>query len=251
MTNGWLSPLPSRPVKSDEDLRREREAKIGELERRGLLRSERLRQAMLTVRREDFIPSSYRDHAYQEIPLPLPGERATISCPDASPLLRAGTGSTCVPTATGALCGDATCSAASATCNGSVASSCYTDKGVTLSLDCADYSQSCVTGGCTAAGGGGACAAGGLPRCDGAAIVRCSGGVELRTDCATRAVGSSCYAGNATAPEPYCGFGTACFPTKGAETCSGTSVTFCNAGASATVDCAALGFSTCLSGHCF
>jgi protein-L-isoaspartate(D-aspartate) O-methyltransferase len=86
MTDGWLIPLPSRPVKSDEDLRRERQAKIGELERRGLLRSERLRRAMLTVRREDFIPSGYRDHAYEEIPLPLPGERATISCPHSYPL---------------------------------------------------------------------------------------------------------------------------------------------------------------------
>jgi protein-L-isoaspartate(D-aspartate) O-methyltransferase len=86
MTDGWLIPLPSQPVKSDEDLRREREAKIGELERRGLLRSERLRRAMLTVRREDFIPSGYRDHAYEEIPLPLPGERATISCPHSYPL---------------------------------------------------------------------------------------------------------------------------------------------------------------------
>src|SRR5215212_9379401 len=86
MTGGWLIPLPSRPVKGDEDLRREREPKIGELERRGLLRSERLRRAMLTVRREDFIPSGYRDHAYEEIPLPLPGERATISCPHSYPL---------------------------------------------------------------------------------------------------------------------------------------------------------------------
>ena len=41
---------------------------------------------MLTVRREDFIPVSYRDHAYEEIPLPLPGERATISCPHSYPL---------------------------------------------------------------------------------------------------------------------------------------------------------------------
>jgi hypothetical protein len=41
---------------------------------------------MLTVRREDFIPSRYRDHAYEEIPLPLPGERATISCPHSYPL---------------------------------------------------------------------------------------------------------------------------------------------------------------------
>jgi protein-L-isoaspartate(D-aspartate) O-methyltransferase len=86
MNDGWLIPPPSQPVKSDEDLRREREAKIGELERRGLLRSERLRRAMLTVRREDFIPSRYRDHAYEEIPLPLPGERATISCPHSYPL---------------------------------------------------------------------------------------------------------------------------------------------------------------------
>ena len=86
MNDGWLIPPPSQPVKSDEDLRREREAKIGELERGGLLRSERLRRAMLTVRREDFIPSRYRDHAYEEIPLPLPGERATISCPHSYPL---------------------------------------------------------------------------------------------------------------------------------------------------------------------
>jgi hypothetical protein len=57
MTDGWLIPPPSQPVKSDEDLRREREAKIEELERRGLLRAERLRRAMLTVRREDFVPS--------------------------------------------------------------------------------------------------------------------------------------------------------------------------------------------------
>jgi protein-L-isoaspartate(D-aspartate) O-methyltransferase len=41
---------------------------------------------MLTVRREDFIPSRYRDHAYEEIPLPLPGEWATISCPHSYPL---------------------------------------------------------------------------------------------------------------------------------------------------------------------
>jgi protein-L-isoaspartate(D-aspartate) O-methyltransferase len=84
--SGWFIPPPSRALKSDEDLRREREAKIGELGRRGLLRSERLRSAMLDVAREDFIPSAYRDHAYEEIPLPLPGERATISCPHSYPL---------------------------------------------------------------------------------------------------------------------------------------------------------------------
>src|SRR4029450_830601 len=57
-----------------------------ELERRGLLRSEPLRRAMLAVRREDFIPPRYRDQAYEEIPLPLPGERAPIWCPHSYPL---------------------------------------------------------------------------------------------------------------------------------------------------------------------
>lgn len=43
--SGWLIPPPSEPVKSGDDLRRERDAKIAELQRRGLLRSERLRTA--------------------------------------------------------------------------------------------------------------------------------------------------------------------------------------------------------------
>ncbi|HEX2310632.1 MAG TPA: hypothetical protein VHH91_07935 [Vicinamibacterales bacterium] len=84
--SGWFIPPPSQPVKSDEDLQREREKKVAELGRRGLLRSERLRRAMLMVRREDFIPAPDRDHAYEEVPLPLPGERATISCPHSYPL---------------------------------------------------------------------------------------------------------------------------------------------------------------------
>ena len=83
---GWYVPPPSAPVKTDEDLRLEREAKVAELRRRGLLRSEGIRRAMLAVRREDFIPDGYRDHAYEEIPLPLPGEQATISCPHSYPL---------------------------------------------------------------------------------------------------------------------------------------------------------------------
>ena len=84
--SGWFVPPPSRPVKSDEDLRLEREPKVAELARSGLLRSVRLRRAMLLVRREHFIPAAYRDHAYEELPLPLPGERATISCPHSYPL---------------------------------------------------------------------------------------------------------------------------------------------------------------------
>ncbi len=84
--SGWAIPPPGRPVKTEQELRRERESKAAELTRSGLLRSERLRRAMLIVRREDFIPSAYRDHAYEEVPLPLPGEQATISCPHSYPL---------------------------------------------------------------------------------------------------------------------------------------------------------------------
>ena len=84
--SGWAIPPPRQSVKSDEDLRRECETKVAELGRRGLLCSDRLRGAMLIVRREDFIPSAYRDHAYEEVPLPLPGEGATISCPHSYPL---------------------------------------------------------------------------------------------------------------------------------------------------------------------
>jgi protein-L-isoaspartate(D-aspartate) O-methyltransferase len=83
---GWFIPPPSPPFKSDEELRRERETKVAELGRRGLLRSERLHRAMSIVPREDFVPAAYRDHAYEEVPLPLPGERATISCPHSYPL---------------------------------------------------------------------------------------------------------------------------------------------------------------------
>jgi len=41
---------------------------------------------LLKVPREDFIPRNYRDYAYREVPLPLPGEQATISCPHSYPL---------------------------------------------------------------------------------------------------------------------------------------------------------------------
>jgi protein-L-isoaspartate(D-aspartate) O-methyltransferase len=84
--SGWIIPPPGEPRKSREQFRREREAKVGWLEREGLLSSARIRQALLTVRREDFIPPEYRDHAYEEIPLPLPGTHSTISCPHSYPL---------------------------------------------------------------------------------------------------------------------------------------------------------------------
>lgn len=83
---GWPIPPPREPRKSEADLQRERERKVEDLVARGLLRSERIRRALLRVPRELFIPRRYRDFAYQEVPLPLPGATATISCPHSYPL---------------------------------------------------------------------------------------------------------------------------------------------------------------------
>jgi protein-L-isoaspartate(D-aspartate) O-methyltransferase len=83
---GWIVPPPREPTKSKEEFRKEREKNARWLIRHGYLRSERIRDAMLKVRREDFIPSNYKDYAYLEVPLPLPGEQATISCPHSYPL---------------------------------------------------------------------------------------------------------------------------------------------------------------------
>ena len=83
---GWIIPPPKEPTKTKEKLRKERNKKLKELIRQGYLRSERIKEAMLKVPREDFIPLHYRDYAYLEVPFPLPGEKATISCPHSYPL---------------------------------------------------------------------------------------------------------------------------------------------------------------------
>ncbi len=83
---GWIVPPPMEPTKTKEQLDCERAAKVEELARSGYLKSQRIRRALLKVCREDFIPRLYRDYAYLEVPLPLPGERATISCPHSYPL---------------------------------------------------------------------------------------------------------------------------------------------------------------------
>ncbi len=83
---GWIIPPPREPAKNKEALRREREEKVRWLISQGYLRSNRIKKAMLKVKREDFIPFFYKDYAYLEVPLPLPGEKATISCPHSYPL---------------------------------------------------------------------------------------------------------------------------------------------------------------------
>ena len=83
---GWIVPPPKKPVKTRKDFEAERIEKIKWLIEQNLLISERIAKAMTKVSREDFIPEDYRDYAYLEVPLPIPGEEATISCPHSYPL---------------------------------------------------------------------------------------------------------------------------------------------------------------------
>jgi len=83
---GWIIPPPKEPSKSKEDFSKERKKKVKWLIRQGYLRSERIKDAVSKVPRENFIPLMYKDYAYSEVPLPLPGEEATISCPHSYPL---------------------------------------------------------------------------------------------------------------------------------------------------------------------
>jgi len=89
---GWLIPPPKRPTKTKEDFLKERIEKVEWLVRQGFLKSERIRRAMLKVPREEFVLPEYKDYAYHgttfdfEVPLPIPGKEATISCPHSYPL---------------------------------------------------------------------------------------------------------------------------------------------------------------------
>jgi protein-L-isoaspartate(D-aspartate) O-methyltransferase len=83
---GWPVPPPRPPTKTASQFALERQLKVTALEAEGLLTSERIKAALLKVPREDFIPPDYRDFAYEEVPLPLPGTAATISCPHSYPL---------------------------------------------------------------------------------------------------------------------------------------------------------------------
>jgi hypothetical protein len=84
--SGWVIPPPSQSVKSDEDLRRERGAKVAELGRRGLLSLGAPAQGHADRASRGLHPVSLSGPAYDEVSLPLPGERATISYPHSYPL---------------------------------------------------------------------------------------------------------------------------------------------------------------------
>ncbi|MFQ5711499.1 MAG: protein-L-isoaspartate(D-aspartate) O-methyltransferase [Candidatus Geothermarchaeales archaeon] len=89
MSLGWVIPPPlSGVTKTDEEFEEERMEMVKRLIRQGLLESQNIAEAMMRVPRERFVPLEYRDYAYLEIPLPLPGDgrNQTISCPHSYPL---------------------------------------------------------------------------------------------------------------------------------------------------------------------
>ena len=83
---GWVVPPPRKPEKTSEELLRERREKVRWLVEQGFLKSPRVLKAMMKVPREEFVPEMYRDYTYLEVPLPLPGHDATISCPHSYPM---------------------------------------------------------------------------------------------------------------------------------------------------------------------
>ena len=83
---GWVVPPPKKPVKTEHQFLVERRDKIWWLVEKGFLKSQPIIKAMLKVAREDFVQEMYRDYAYLEVPLPVPGRSATISCPHSYPL---------------------------------------------------------------------------------------------------------------------------------------------------------------------
>src|SRR5262249_34950034 len=130
------------------------------------------------------------------------GTRTTVEC--GAPLA---TGPTCLTGPDGrGWCADAPCSAASLTCDGSIARECNLARGLTEATDCGALGLECATGRCTSPGGGGACTGGLSTRCDGTVLVKCYEGVESRIDCATRFPGATCIADVPPLADEYCGY---------------------------------------------
>src|SRR5262245_52728794 len=83
--NGWQVPSPRAPTKSGEELRIEREEKVQRLLTQGVtLGGDKSRDAETRTRGlSSIFVSRLR---LLEVPLPLPGEMATMSCPHSYPL---------------------------------------------------------------------------------------------------------------------------------------------------------------------
>jgi hypothetical protein len=111
---------------------------------------------------------------------------------------------------------------------------------------CSDYGgSSCDNSGCV--GPGPTCTD---DRCDGTTLVSCLEGHEARLDCTH--YGLECLSEKDPDTDldkstgAFCGLGTECGYDY-ADSCKGSTLTYCNAGKIATLDCAAAGWSTCIS----
>lgn len=62
------------------DFEKQRKEVVEHLERMGYLKNPEIKRAMLKVKREDFVAPEYRENAYVDTPLPVPGN-VTISAP--------------------------------------------------------------------------------------------------------------------------------------------------------------------------
>lgn len=171
------------------------------------------------------------------------GVRATYDCGDYVEL----PGQTCVVGNFGPECGAGTCDQEESSCDQDAVLACDVDRGVIERGDCARFGLSCDVDDGTARCSDGTATpcADDPPRCDGDSLARCSGGYQVAFDCGFVIDARGCH--QTTETGAFCGFGDACEPltAKGEETCDGTVITFCAAGAIESVDCADLGFTGC------
>lgn len=67
----------------DKDFNDQRREMVNRLESMGSISDERIKQAFLSVKRENFMDSKYKSSSYHpHNPYPIPGKQATISAPD-------------------------------------------------------------------------------------------------------------------------------------------------------------------------
>jgi len=64
-----------------KDFEEERKHVVENLKKMGYIKDKRIERSMLKVKREEFVESKNRENAYIDMPLPIPGEAATISAP--------------------------------------------------------------------------------------------------------------------------------------------------------------------------
>lgn len=136
-------------------------------------------------------------------------------------------------------CGTGECAADAITCNGHVMIRCAS--GVADEYDCARLGMECAQGrGCVGVAAG-PCTA--EPRCDGNVIVDCEAGLERRIDCTEQIPGSTC--GVVVNNIIGCVLGEQCNAIQTPDSCVGTTLQSCVAGAPKSVDCTSIGGTSC------